>query len=193
MNREVVQNGNPRLKAPNKAVDNINNPNFKKIVVDLIDTMRINNLIGIAAPQIGENLRVFVTEPRETETRTGDQTDELKVYINPKIIRFSNEEVVIWEGCGSYKKGSIFGPVERPKEITIEATSVNGKRFSFTCNGILARVIQHEYDHLDGIEFIDRMDNLEELKSREYYINEIKNQPKIINTSIITKKELKEL
>jgi peptide deformylase len=193
MNREIIQDGDSRLKAPNKVVDDINNSNFKKIVGDLIDTMKINNLIGIAAPQIGENLRVFITEPRETETRTGEQIDELKVYINPKIIRFSEEEVIIWEGCGSYKKSTRFGPVKRPREITIEAKDLNGKRFTFTCDGILARVIQHEYDHLDGIEFVDRMDNLEELKSREYYIDKIKNQPKIIKDSIITKKEFKEL
>ena len=193
MNREVVQNGDSRLKATNKPIIDFDNPDFKRIINDLVDTMRSNDLIGIAAPQIGKNLRVFVTEPRETETRTGDQTDKLRVYINPEIVKFSKEKSLIWEGCGSYRKSSVFGPVERPKEITIEASDSNDKRFSFTCDGILARVIQHEYDNLNGIEFVDRMDSIDDLKSKEYYLNEIKNRTEIIEASIITKKELKEL
>lgn len=191
MNREIIQNGDPRLKTVNKIIKNFNDSSLKNVVGDLIETMRTNDLIGIAAPQIGENLRVFITEPRETKTRIGNQTDELRIYINPKIVKFSDEKVVIWEGCGSYKKASVFGPVKRSREITIEATNLDGKRFRFTCDGILARVIQHEYDHLDGIEFIDRMDDIEMLKSREYYISEIRNRPEIIEGSIITKIEFR--
>jgi peptide deformylase len=193
MNREIIQNGNPILKAPNKSIDNLNNSKFREIVDDLIDSMRSNDLIGIAAPQIGENWKVFVTETRETKTRTGDQIDELRFYVNPKIINFSEDKTVIWEGCGSYEKATIFGPVKRAKEITIEASDLNGKRFNLTCDGILARVIQHEYDHLDGIEFVERMDDIDDLKDIKYYLNEIKVKPKFIEASIITKKEVKEL
>jgi len=70
---------------------------------------------------------------------------------------------------------------------------LSGKRFSFNCDGILARIIQHEYDHLKGIEFVKRMNNIEELKSREDYIKQIKNRPEIIKAAIITKKEFKEI
>ena len=191
MNREIIQNGDLRLKAPNKIIYNFNSPELKRVVVDLVDSMRTNELIGMAAPQIGENWRVFVTEPRETKTRTGNQIDELRVYINPTITNFSKEKVLIWEGCGSYKRATCFGPVERPKEITVQASDLNGKRFSLTCDGILARVIQHEYDHLDGIEFVERMDNIENLKDKEYYLSEIRNRPETIEVSIITKKEFK--
>lgn len=189
MNRKIIQNGDPRLKATNKTIDDFNNPELKRVVNDLIDSMRTNDLIGIAAPQIGENWKVLVTEPRETETRTGNQIDELRVYVNPKIVKFSEEKVVIWEGCGSYERSTRFGPVERPKEITIEANNLEGKRFSLTCDGILARVIQHEYDHLSGIEFVEKMNSMEDLKDKEYYLNEIRNQSQIIKASIISKKD----
>jgi peptide deformylase len=193
VNREVIQNGDPRLKASNKKIIDFNDLKLKKIVRDLTDSMKSNDLIGIAAPQIGENWRVFITEPRETKIRIGNQVDKLRVYINPKIINFSEDKIVIWEGCNSYKRSTRFGPVKRSKEITIEASDLNGKRYTLTCDGILARVILHENDHLYGIEFVERMNSMNDLRDRGYYLNEIKNQPRLIESSIITKKEFKEL
>ena len=146
--KQTLQIGDPRLKAENKKVADFNDPVVKQVIQDLVDTMHQNELIGMAAQQIGYNWKIFVTEPRETETRPADQADELRVYINPVIVDFSGEESVIYEGCGSVLNGALFGPVKRPKEITIEAYDQNGKNFRMTCDGILARVIQHEYDHL---------------------------------------------
>jgi len=68
--RDTIQIGDPRLKAPNKAIERLTDRLVKQAIQDLIDTMRANELIGIAAPQIGENWKMFVTEPRETKTRT---------------------------------------------------------------------------------------------------------------------------
>ena len=153
--RDTLQIGDPRLKAKNAVVSDFCDPAIKQLVKDLTDTMRENQLIGMAAPQIGENYTVFVTEPRETKARSADQADELRIFINPKIIFFSKERSLIYEGCGSVCHGQLFGPVIRPKEITVEAYDGTGKEFSFTCDGILARVIQHEYDHIDGKLFID--------------------------------------
>lgn len=187
--REAIQVGDPRLKAPNKTVDDFNDPTLKRVVDDLVDSMRANELIGMAAPQIGENWRVFVTEPRETKFRTADQTDELRVYINPKIVETSDEQVEIWEGCGSFVHGQLFGPVTRPKTITIEASDLTGKRFRLVCDGILARVIQHEYDHLDGVEFIEKVTDLRRLKNADFYIKDIKGTPEAAAAAIITRKE----
>lgn len=190
MVRETTQLGDPRLKAPNKEITDSNDLELKRVVDDLVETMRANELIGMAAPQIGENWRVFVTEPRETAIRTGDQTDELRVYINPKIVATSEEEIVIWEGCGSFAKATVYGPVKRPKEITIEARDLAGKKFRLVCDGILARVIQHENDHLDGIEFIEKVTDIKQLKSTEFYIRDVKGLPKTAQAAIITKKEV---
>ena len=97
--------GDPRLKATNKEVADITDPKTKQIIEDLVDTMHAVGLVGMAAPQIGENYKIFVTEPRETPTRPIDQADELRVYINPKVTVYSKDEVVIYEGCGSVVKG----------------------------------------------------------------------------------------
>jgi peptide deformylase len=188
MIRNTVQLGDSRLKAQNRAVTDFNDPEVKKVVDDLIDSMRADELIGMAAPQIGENWQIFVTEPRETKIRTGDQTDELRVYINPKIVELSEEEAVIWEGCGSCARKGIQGPVSRPKEITIEARDLTGRRFRLICDGILARVIQHEVDHLKGIEFIEKVTDIRQLKSPEFYIRDVKGLPEVIAAGVITKK-----
>jgi len=186
--KQTLQIGDPRLKAENKVVSDFNNPVVKQVVQDLVDTMHQNELIGMAASQIGENWKIFVTEPRETKTRPADQADESRIYINPTIVDYSGEENVIYEGCGSVLSGALFGPVRRPKEITIEACNQNGDKFRLTCDGILARVIQHEYDHLLGIEFTEKISDYKKLMTAEFYRATIKMSPEQIEASKITKK-----
>ena len=125
--RDTLQIGDLRLKAPNKTVEKFTDSSVKQVIQDLIDTMRANELIGMAAPQIGENWKIFVTEPRETKFRMADQVDILRVYINPIILNSSKEESIIYEGCGSVLNGQLFGLVKRPKEITIEAFDQKGR------------------------------------------------------------------
>lgn len=193
MIKETIQLGDPRLKARNKIITDFNDPKLKSVVDDLVDSMRASGLIGMAAPQIGENWSVFVTEPRETKVRTSDQIDELRVYINPKIVATSKEEIIIWEGCGSVAKSQIFGPVSRPKEIKIKAQDLTGNEFELFCDGILARVIQHEEKHLHGILFIEKLTDITQLKSPEFYIRDVKDLPETEQALIITRKEFKEL
>lgn len=190
MKRDTLQIGDPRLKAENQVVKDFNDPKVKQVVDDLVETMVANDLIGIASPQIGENFKIFVTQPRKTEARPEDQTDELRVYINPEIVNFSDEQTIIFEGCGSVLHGNLFGPVKRPKIITIDAFDLNGKKFRFKTDGILARVIQHEYDHLSGIEFTEKISDYKKLMAREFYIANIKNSPEQKSASVITIKEL---
>lgn len=193
MNKETLQMGDPRLKATNQEVAEINDPKVKQIIEDLVETMRANGLVGMAAPQIGENYEIFVTEPRKTATRPIDQADELRVYINPEITVFSKEEVVIYEGCGSVAKGTLFGPVKRPREITIQAQGKDGTRFELTADGLLSRVIQHEYDHLSGIEFTEKILDYRKMVDLEFYKRDIRNSPEQIQVSMITKKEVRVL
>ncbi len=186
--RDTIQIGDLRLKAENKVVTDFNDPTVKQVIEDLVDTMHQNGLIGMAAQQIGENWKIFVTEPRETENRPADQADTLRVYINPTIVDFSSEENEIYEGCGSVLNGTLFGPVNRPKEITIEAFDQNGNKFRLNCDGILARVIQHEYDHLLGIEFTEKISDYKKLMTADFYRERIKMSPEQIEASRITKK-----
>lgn len=187
--RDTIQIGDPRLKAPNKTIERFDDPVVGQVVQDMIDTMRVKELIGLAAPQIGDNYCVFVTEPRETKFRAADQVDELRIYINPKIVEASSEETIGYEGCGSLLNGQLFGPVKRPKVITVEAFDQNGQKFRLKCDGILARVIQHEYDHLCGIEFIEKIVDYRKLMTVDFYIKDIKSSPEQIQSSLIKLKE----
>lgn len=184
--KETLQIGDPRLKAENKVITDFANPVVRQVIDDLIDTMHQNELIGMAAQQIGENWKIFITEPRETKSRPADQSDELRVYINPTIINSSAEENIIYEGCGSVLNGSLFGPVKRPKEITIEAYDRDGHKFRLTCDGILARVVQHENDHLSGVEFTEKIYDYKLLMTAEFYRQRIKILPEQLETQKIT-------
>ncbi len=184
--REAIQIGHLALKAKNKKVVKFDDPKIKQIIEDLKDTLVDQGLIGIAAPQIAENFAVFVTQPRKTAART-DVVDEFKVYINPKITKFSAEENIIFEGCGSVLHGQLFGPVKRPREITIEAFDQKAKKFSLNCDGILARVIQHEYDHLSGIEFLEKIYDYKQIMTLDYYRERIRESKEQVEASKITK------
>ncbi len=184
--RKVVQIGHPALKANNKEIKSFGSKTFKKLLKDLRDTMRKNELIGIAAPQIAENYKVFVTHPRNTKSRNLGKEDIYRVYINPKIVNLSKEESIIYEGCGSVVNGNLFGPVQRPQKLTVEATNEKGERFQIMCDGILARVIQHEYDHLSGIEFLEKVTDYKKMMTFEYYSKKIRNSRAQISASKIT-------
>lgn len=167
--RSVTQVGNPVIRKKSKKVDLIKSPEIKKIIKDLVDTMRSANLVGMAAPQIGINLRIFVTEIRTTTLRKTKDLDSLRVFINPKIISKSKKQVSGFEGCGSVASAGIFSKVSRSSQITVEAFNEKNEKFVVKANGLLARVIQHEYDHLEGIVFLDKGDN-KTLMSREEYL-----------------------
>ena len=193
MIRNTIQIGNPALKAKNAEIMDFSDSRLHELIQDLTDTMHDKELVGIAACQIGENYKVFITEPRETKTRSKDQADKLRVYLNPKIIKFSSEKVVIYEGCGSVKNGQLFGPVERPRVVIVEAQEINGKRFRFTADGILGRVIQHEVDHLNGVEFLAKVADQSKMLTFEQYIEQIKPDPKYNEVLKIAIKEIRYL
>ena len=191
--KKVIQAGHPSLKKKNKQIVNFKSPKLKLLQKDLIDIMHKAGLIGIAAPQIADNYLVFVTHPRNTKSRKLGRTDKLRIYHNPKITLKSQKESIIYEGCGSIVKGDLFGPVSRPKEIEVEALDENGQKFRLKCDGILARVIQHEYDHLMGIEFIEKVTDYRKVMVGKYYKEKIRNSKLQKQNSLITKINYKKL
>jgi peptide deformylase len=191
--RETIQIGDPVLKRKNKTVVNFLDKKVKQVIKDLKDTMLSGTLIGIAAPQIGYNYRIFLTMPRKTKFRNLPFKDKLRVYINPKLVNTSNEKIIIWEGCGCVGiKDMFFGPVKRPKEITVEAFDENGKKFRIHCDGILARVIQHEIDHLNGIEFIEKVEDYKMLMHQTHYTKTVRNSAAQDKASKVRILEVKE-
>lgn len=189
--RNIIEIGHRVLKLKNKRIVDFKSEKLKKLVKDLIDTMKYVDLIGIAAPQIAENYQVFITQPRKTKARKLGKNEKLRVYINPKITYFSKLKSIIYEGCGCVPKSSIFGPVERSKEIEVEAFDLNGKKFRLRCDGLLARVILHEYDHLQGIEFLEKITDSRKIISWKFYLKNIRNSKEQQEASKITKIEYK--
>jgi peptide deformylase len=168
--KNIVQIGNQKAREKSIEVKDAKAPEVQKIVQDLLDTMEPAQLIGMAAPQIGHGLRVFVTQMRTAGTRPDSKDDEPRVFVNPKIISVSEAKQTGYEGCGSVGYGKIFGPVERSKKVTVEAINQKGEPFTLKAHGLLARIIQHEYDHLEGIFFTDRVEDNTQLMSLDEYV-----------------------
>jgi len=172
--KNLTQVGNPIIRKKSKLVKNIKSKKIKKIVADLIASMRHHGLVGIAAPQIGINERIFVSEIRKTKFRKEIKPAPLRIFINPRTVRVSKKTTSGYEGCGSVNSGGIFATVSRPREIIVRAQNENGKLFELKAKGLLARVIQHELDHINGIVFMDKIDNTKSLMSREEYLKKFR-------------------
>lgn len=129
-------------------------PELKKLAEDIMQTMLKSEPegIGLAAPQIGVSKRIFVARIERNPI----------VFINPKIIKKSGRKSVEEEGCLSLP--DVWLKIKRPKEIGVEAIDINGGKFRIKADGLMARVLQHEIDHLDGILIIDRISLIQKLK-----------------------------
>ena len=150
--RKVVKYGTPSLREPSKEVHKVSQK-IKILVEDLLDTMYSQNGVGLAAPQIGENLRVFVID-----VSTAEEPLNPMVFINPKIIKKSGA-VISHEGCLSFPEA--FTDVKRYANVMVKAMDRNGRSFVLEAKDgtLLARCIQHEFDHLNGVLFIDHVIN----------------------------------
>ena len=166
----IIQIGNPILRKKNQVIKNVKNTEVIKTIGDLVDSMRHYSLVGMAAPQIGKNLKIFVTEIRQTPSRKPDVLDDLRVFVNPKIVWKSKKEVIIYEGCGSVAHSDLFGPVRRSEKVIVRALNEKGEKIKLKAGGLLARVIQHEYDHLVGIEFVEKIIDLKKIMAKSEYL-----------------------
>lgn len=166
--KKTTQVGNPVIRTKATPVKKQDKAKVRKVIQDLVDSMREHSLVGMAAPQVGQSLRIFVTEIRKTKLRKSEELDELRVFVNPKITWSSKKKTKGWEGCGSVAESGLFAKVNRPEAVAIEALDENGEKFSLKAKGLLARVIQHELDHLNGILFIDKADSSTAMSRNEY-------------------------
>ncbi|HEY5221352.1 MAG TPA: peptide deformylase [Candidatus Paceibacterota bacterium] len=167
--KHVTQVGNRIIRTKSKEVV-VSSKQNKTIVRNLVDSMRYHGLVGMAAPQIGINKRIFVTEIRKTKTRKSSILDPVRVFINPKILSLSYKKESDYEGCGSVATGGLFGSVRRSRSVVVEAFDEKGKKFKLRASGLLARIIQHELDHIEGRVFLDRLPNMKSIMSREEYL-----------------------
>lgn len=162
MIRKILIEPNPILRQRSKDVDlaAISSRKIQAAIQDLKDTLETSeNGIGIAAPQIGVSLRIFVVS-EEAKFIGGKNPPKEKhwkhcVYINPVIVKSSRKKADAAEGCLSVPKK--YGIVTRPEKVEIEAYDEAGRKFSQGASKFYARVLQHEMDHLGGILFIDKV------------------------------------
>jgi peptide deformylase len=167
---KVARMGHPVLRAKSRRLEkaDLKSAAVQQLIDDLIDTMVEYHGVGLAAPQVHEELRLFVADvdPSAGEDATEDDAEPL-VIINPEITVVGGEVVEDWEGCLSIP--DIRGRVPRAAEITLRALDRSGGRIELRAHGFPARVIQHEADHLDGVLFFDRMRALDSLTFLDEY------------------------
>jgi peptide deformylase len=135
----------------------------RDLVADMVRVMRIEEGAGLAAPQVGESLRIFVVEARDAED--GRPPEPLGVYINPAIVSMEGPVEPYEEGCLSLP--NIRADIRRPPVVTIRATDLEGREFTRTDDAMLARIWQHEFDHLEGVLILDRMTPMDRLATRK--------------------------
>jgi peptide deformylase len=150
---EIAQLGQPVLRHPacEVPVEHIASDDFRRLVSEMVATLRDAGGVGLAGPQVFASYRVFLALlPRGPE---GDGL-ALEVFVNPRIVWSSAEQSAAWEGCLSFPELHVL--VTRPRGVRIEYLDQSGQPHVLELAGFPARVIQHEYDHLDGILTIDR-------------------------------------
>jgi peptide deformylase len=179
----IVGYGDPVLR---KVCEDVNNnyPNLKETIADMYDTMYNANGVGLAAPQVGFSIRIFIvdTEPfSDSDDLSKKEQEQLKVFkqtfINAKMLKEEGEEWGFNEGCLSIP--DVREDVFRNEKITIEYYDENFNKKTQQFDGLVARVIQHEYDHIEGILFTDKISSLKKqlIKKKLQNIMEGKARP----------------
>lgn len=143
---------NKILRTKSQYVADFGDPKIQRLIADMRETLAsIKEGAGLAAPQVGENVRIFVLSP---------EISKRPVFINP-VAKKSLKKNKMQEGCLSLPK--LIGVVKRSTNVKVHAHDENGKKFSLTATSLLAQAIQHEIDHLDGILFIDKAEKVQKI------------------------------
>ena len=151
----IVRLGHPALRTPARLVPagRLADPEMQALIDDMVETMRDAHGVGLAAPQVGEELQIFVYEMAAGER--GGAEIPLTVVVNPMLTPLSGDLVYDWEGCLSIP--DLRGLVPRHPQVRVRGLDRHGQPVDFTVGGFAARIVQHEFDHLNGVVFLDRM------------------------------------
>ncbi len=147
--RSILQYPDKRLRVHAEPVGAID-ADLLALIEDMKETMYAAPGVGLAATQVGVAKRLFIVD-----TAAEDEASQLRIFINPEIVRRDGQLVSREEGCLSFP--GVHETIERAAKVTVAATDERGERFNLTGEGLLAVAIQHEYDHLEGILMIDHM------------------------------------
>src|SRR3954466_4549693 len=153
--RTIVRLGHPALRTPAQPVapGQLALPDTQELIDDMIATMRAASGVGLAAPQVGVGLQIFVYEAARAEGR--DAGIDLHVVVNPMLPPQAGELVYDWEGCLSIP--DLRGLVPRHPAVRVRSLDRDGRPLDYVASGFEARIVQHEFDHLNAVVFLDRM------------------------------------
>ena len=170
---EIIQLGHPILRSQAQPVENFTDKQLQQLIDSLIETATAANGVGIAAPQVSQSYRLFIIASRPSPRYPHAPTMKPKAMINPKIIAHSDEKSKDWEGCLSVP--GLRGKISRYRTIEVEYCNRDGQLQQEVLTDFVARIFQHELDHLNGLVFLDRLESKEDLFTEEEYQSLIKN------------------
>lgn len=160
--REIITLPHQTLRRKARKVTDFG-PDLHTLIDDMVETMRQAPGVGLAAPQVNAPLRVIVVEYPEKDDDE-DALAKLFVVVNPEIVRSSSETEIGTEGCLSIP--NVLGDVERAYSVNVKGVNRRGQPLKIKANGWLARIFQHEVDHLDGVLFVDRAKRVWEVEEK---------------------------
>jgi peptide deformylase len=163
----ITQLGNPILQQTATAIKNLLAPDCQDLINSLITTVQASHGVGIAAPQVSQSLRLFIVASHPNSRYPHAPIMPPTAIINPRILQVSEETVKGWEGCLSVP--NVRGFVPRHPWVEVEYCDRNGLLIRQTLTDFVARIFQHEYDHLEGILFLDRLESPMDLYSEAEY------------------------
>ncbi len=164
---QIAQLGNPILRQQAQLIDNLQDERIQQLIDALTATAAASNGVGIAAPQVSESYRLFIVASRPNARYPNAPLMEPTAMLNPRIIGHSTDIVKGWEGCLSIP--GIRGLVPRYQTIEVEYTTRDGQLHRQELTDFVARIFQHEYDHLDGIVFLDRVESTQDMMTEQEY------------------------
>lgn len=167
----IVQLGNPTLRQCAERIETVQDPKLQAIIDDLLQTMTQAGGVGIAAPQVGILKQLVIIASRPTPRYPHAPEMSPTPMLNPQLVEHSDETEKGWEGCLSVP--GIRGLVPRYRSVTIDYVDRDGQPQRQILHDFVARIFQHEYDHLQGVVFIDRVESTRELMSEQEYQRQI--------------------
>ena len=166
--RQIAQLGHNILRNETQIVNEISNPEIQSLIDDMLITVKDVNGVGIAAQQVYESYKIFIIASHPNIRYPNAPFLEPFALINPEIITHSEEKVKEWEGCLSVP--GIRGLVPRYKSLTVKYLDRNGKPKIAELHDFVARIFQHEYDHINGLVYLDKLENNKDIVSeKEFY------------------------
>lgn len=170
--RQVSQLGHPALRRKARPVNNIGDGEVQRLIDDLLMTVKDVDGVGIAAPQVYEPLQIFIVASYPNPRYPKAPKMKPTAIVNPRVLSRSKSMIKDWEGCLSVP--GIRGLVPRHKTITVEYKTRDGKTQKKTFKDFIARIFQHEYDHLYGMVYLDRLEMTRDIISEKEYLRMMK-------------------